>query len=79
MLEKTCFHHQACQSHCLVHFPICLVAIALLQPGLCYSKSSVFTSDACLMPHLEMEMGVTAGKDQLLLMILMAPRLSLVR
>ena len=45
-----------------------------LSPFYCYSKSSVFTSDGSLLPHLELEMGVTPGKSEVLLYINMDPR-----
>jgi len=58
----------------------CHITLMLrVQPGYCYSKSSVFTPDDSLLPHLELEMGVRAGQEQLLLCVNMDPRLSLVR
>jgi hypothetical protein len=40
----------------------------------CYSKSSVFTADSSLVPHLELEMGVTPGQSQVLLYVSIDPK-----
>jgi hypothetical protein len=45
-----------------------------LSPFYCYSKSSVFTADSSLVPHLELEMGVTPGQSQVLLYVNMDPK-----
>jgi hypothetical protein len=50
-----------------------------VQPSFGYSKSSVFTADDCLTPHLEMETCVAGDGSKMLLYINMDPRLSLVR
>jgi hypothetical protein len=56
-----------------VPLPLCV------QPSFGYSKSSVFTADDCLTPHLEMETCVAGDGSKMLLYISMDPRLSLVR
>lgn len=58
-------------SHCSVDWAHHTFA---LSPFYCYSKSSVFTADSSLVPHLELEMGVTPGKEQVLLYVNMDPR-----
>jgi hypothetical protein len=45
-----------------------------LSPFYCYSKSSLFTSDSSLVPHLELEMGVSPGQAEVLLYINMDPK-----
>eukprot|EP00879_Flechtneria_rotunda_P002944 GHRR01003161.1.p1 GENE.GHRR01003161.1~~GHRR01003161.1.p1 ORF type:complete len:328 (+),score=89.42 GHRR01003161.1:706-1689(+) len=47
------------------------------SPTYFYSKSSVFTADDCLTPHLELEMGVGGDGSKVLLYMNMDPRLSL--
>jgi len=45
-----------------------------LSPFYCYSKSSIFTADSSMTPHLELEMGVTPGQTQVLLYLNMDPK-----
>ncbi|KAF6260164.1 hypothetical protein COO60DRAFT_1700492 [Scenedesmus sp. NREL 46B-D3] len=49
----------------------------MVQPGFVYSKSSVFTADHSLTPHLEMETSVAGNGSRMLLYINMDPRLPL--
>lgn len=44
------------------------------SPFYCYSKSSLFTPDSSMTPHLELEMGATPGQSQVLLCISMDPK-----
>lgn len=45
-----------------------------LSPFYCYSKSSVFTADNDLVPHLELEMGVVPGTPEVLFYLSMDPK-----